>query len=95
MLTYIVKWFGSEGYGVIIDVSQHIHKSPRHFQEKVVTIRYHVNGCDYTHSQLITKVDSRKARAMLVVNQIIRIKYLEAKPQIAYISEFDDPEYRI
>lgn len=95
MLTYIARWFGSEGYGVIIDVSQHTHKSPRHFQEKVVTIRYRINGCDYTHTQVITNVDARKAREMLVVNQIIRIKYLEVKPQIAYIHEFDDPKYRI
>lgn len=95
------KLFGYETYGKIVSIRD---PSFRYLEfagsvrptlpEKVICVKYQINGEIYYLTQRIYNVLSEHER-ILQVGKYIRIKVCESDPKVAYINEFDYPEYKL
>ena len=84
---------GSESYGRIIKIEDGFYLY-RGLPSKYVTVEYHVNQQRYEVRQLIYSILPAHEKK-LKLQERLRIKISEDNPKNAYVSEFDEPQYKL
>jgi len=84
---------GYESYGRIIKIEDGFYLY-RGLPSKYVTVEYHVNQQRYEVRQLIYSILPAHEKK-LKLQERLRIKISEDNPKNAYVSEFDEPQYKL
>lgn len=87
------KLYGYESFGHIIKVEDGPYID-RGFPCKYATVEYRVNNQTYETKQLIFRILPAHEKK-LRLQETVRIKISETNPRDAYISEFDEPQYKL
>lgn len=86
---------GIEIYGMITDIKDvYLLSAHPQLPSKKITVNYKFNGSSYMVTQVIKNILPIHKKTMIPGNYI-RMKIVETRPQIAYINEYDYPEYKL